>query len=91
MPIIRDKKKRNAIRTQLYENLEGDGLKIPDLVKLLRKMIAKDQAAFAEHIGISISTLRKIEQDRGNMTMESIRKILDRYDLELVVKTRKKD
>jgi DNA-binding XRE family transcriptional regulator len=91
MPIIRDKQKRNEIRAKLYENLAGDGLKIPDLVKSIRKMLAKDQAAFAEHIGISLATLRKIEQNRGNMTMDSVRKILDRYDLELVVKTRKKD
>jgi DNA-binding XRE family transcriptional regulator len=91
MPIIRDKQKRNEIRAKLYENLAGDGLKIPDLVKSIRKMLAKDQATFAEHIGISLATLRKIEQNRGNMTMDSVRKILDRYDLELVVKTKKED
>lgn len=37
----------------------------------------------------NLATLRKIEQNRGNITMDSVRKILDRYDLELVVKTRK--
>jgi transcriptional regulator with XRE-family HTH domain len=59
------------------------------MVKSLRKMMARDQAAFAEHIGISLATLRKIEQNRGNITMDSLRKILDRYNLELVVKSKK--
>jgi transcriptional regulator with XRE-family HTH domain len=89
MPIIRDKQKRNEIRTQLYKALETDGMEISDVVKSLRKMMAKDQNSFADYIGISLATLRKIEQNRGNITMDSIRKILDRFELELVVKTKK--
>lgn len=88
MPIIRDKQKRNEIRTKLYQALETDGMEPPNVVKSLRKMMAKDQEAFANHIGISLATLRKIEQKRGNFTIDSIRKILDRFDLELVVKTK---
>ena len=75
---------------KLYEDLAADGIRIPDLVKSLRKMLAKDQPAFAKQVGISLATLRKIEQDRGNVTMDSVRKILDRYDLDLVVTVRKK-
>ncbi|MBM4254116.1 MAG: helix-turn-helix domain-containing protein [Deltaproteobacteria bacterium] len=75
---------------KLYEDLAADGLRIPDLVKSLRKMLAKDQPGFAKQVGISLATLRKIEQDRGNVTMDSVRKILDRYDLDLVVTVRKK-
>ncbi|WP_141730804.1 helix-turn-helix domain-containing protein [Oligoflexus tunisiensis] len=88
MPIVRDKQKRNEIRATLYQALSTNGMEVSDVVKSLRKMMAKGQEAFADHIDISLATLRKIEQKRGNFTMDSIRKILDRFDLVLVVKTK---
>jgi len=84
--LLRDKQKRNKVRHELYEAMETTGVSLPTVVKSLRKMLNKDQADFAEYIGISLATLRKIEQNRGNVTMASVRKILDRFALDLVVK-----
>jgi hypothetical protein len=41
-------------------------------------------------IGQSLSTLRKIEQNSGNITLGSVDKILEKFSLELVVKRRPK-
>jgi DNA-binding transcriptional regulator YiaG len=86
MPLLRDKQKRNKVRHELYESMATTGVALPTVVKSLRKMLNKDQAEFAEYIGNSLTTLRKIEQNRGNVTMASVRKILDRFALDLVVK-----
>lgn len=86
MPLLRDKQARNKLRRDLYEIMDKDGESIPVVVKTLRKMLGKDQVEFAEYIGISLATLRKIEQNRGNVTMASVLKILDHFSLELVVK-----
>lgn len=88
MPLIRDKQKRNKLRHELYEALNSGGESLAAVVKSLRKMLGKDQASFAEYIGISLATLRKIEQESGNVTMASVHKILDRFSLELVVKVK---
>ena len=86
MPLLRDKQKRNKLRHELYQTMDTSGEALPIAVKSLRKMLGKDQAEFAEYLGISLATLRKIEQNRGNVTMASIKKILDHFSLELVVK-----
>lgn len=90
MPILRDKEKRKELRESLYKKMEDAGETLPEAVKALRKMLSKDQEEFAAYIGISLATLRKIEQNRGNVTIASISKILERFSLELVVKTRRK-
>lgn len=90
MALLRDKNRRNEIRRSLYEKLEVQGEAIPETIKTLRKILAMDQARFAKHAGISLATLRKIEQQTGNVTLETLEKILDKFSLEIVVKVKKK-
>jgi transcriptional regulator with XRE-family HTH domain len=54
-------------------------------VKDLRKVLGLSQVEFAKLVGQSLSTLRKIEQDRGNVTLETIYRILKKFSLELAV------
>lgn len=89
MALVRDKEKRSKIRKELYEKLDQSGASLSQTVKGLRQILSKDQEEFAEMLGISLATLRKIEQRNGNFTMKSVRKILDRFSLELVVKTKR--
>lgn len=84
--LLRDKEKRNAMRRELFEKLESSGESISATVKKLRKMLMKDQTQFAEYVGISVFTLRKIEQNKGNVEIDSLKAILDKFSLELVVK-----
>lgn len=88
MPVLRDKKKRNEIRHQFYQKLANEGETIPDAIKTLRKILAMDQQKFADHVGISVSTLRKIEQDNSNVNLDSIQKILQQFSLKLMIKTK---
>lgn len=88
MTIARDKVRRNALRRDLYEKLGTSGETVPTTVKSLRRMLALDQAAFAALVNLSLSTLRKIEQSRGNVTLATLNKILGKFSLKLVVRTK---
>jgi DNA-binding XRE family transcriptional regulator len=90
MTILRDKSKRTALRARLYEQLEADGVSLVETVRTLRKIVAKDQPAFSAEVGISLSTLRKIEQEAGNVSLAIVRRVLDHFGLQLVVKVKKR-
>lgn len=89
MTLLKDKSKRQDLRADLYAQLNSDGVAIPTAIKMLRKILGKDQSKFSAEIGIAVSTLRKIEQDNGNVTLATIQQILDKYSLELVVRAKK--
>jgi len=86
MPLVKDKNKRNELRRKLYAELESNGVNIPDAVKKLRNILAMDQKKFSDFVGISLSALRRIEQNGSGLTLSTINKILQKFSLELVVK-----
>lgn len=90
MAILKDKDKRQKIRLDLYQKLDHEGVYLPRAIKELRKFLGMSQSEFAKLVGQSLSTLRKVEQANGNVTMKSIQKILQKFSLELVVVRRKK-
>lgn len=90
MATLKNKEKRQELRHDLYNRLETVGVPLPQTVKDLRKILGINQADFAKMIGQSLSTLRKIEQNSGNITLGSVEKILEKFSLELVVKRRPK-
>lgn len=88
MTLLRDKTKRSVLRELLYQRLATTGVHLAETVQTLRRILAKDQAAFATEVGVSLSTLRKIEQEGGNISMDTAKRILDRFGLELVVRVK---
>lgn len=90
MTVLRDKAKRQDLRQEFYERLGKSGVPLSEAVKILRKILAKDQTTFSREVGIAVSTLRKIEQNSGNVTLETVERILDKYSLELTVGTKQK-
>lgn len=90
MALLKDKDKRQKIRQDLYQKFESEGMSIPLAVKQLRKILGLSQVEFAKMVGQSLSTLRKVEQNHGNVTMKSIDKILEKFSLKIVVVRRKK-
>lgn len=86
MPVVKDPKTRQSLREDLYANLNTSGLPISVTVKQLRKVLAKSQPEFAEFVGISVSALRKIEQEAGNVSLATLDKIFDKFSFKLVVK-----
>lgn len=63
---------------------------IPLTIKSMRKILAMDQETFSKFVDVSVATLRKIEQENGNANLILIKKLRDKFSLELVVKTKKK-
>lgn len=90
MSLLRDKNKRSALRSNLYQQLETNGVSLAETVKTLRKVLAKDQNEFSEATGVSLSTLRKIEQEGGSVSLATAQRILDKFGLELIVKTKRR-
>ena len=91
MPVLKDRDKRNEIRRALYASFDKEGVSLPETVRALRKLMAMSQDQFAEFIGLSLSALRRIEQQNGNVTLETINKILLKFSLVLVVKRASKN
>ena len=88
MTVLRDKSKRSALRSELFGKLQTVGVPLSETVKALRKILGKDQESFSTEVGVSLSTLRKLEQEGGGVTLATIDKILARFDLELVVRAK---
>ena len=86
MPVLRNKVRRQAVREELYAKLADGGVEIPEAVKQLRKILGLSQVEFAKKIGVSLSTLRKVEQAHGNTTLATLAKIFDPFQLRLVVR-----
>lgn len=87
MPKLRNKEKRQAIRSDLYLRFSASGVDIPESVKGIRKTLGLSQIEFAEKIGIGLATLRKIEQNRSEYTIASLDKFLKMFKLKLCVKS----
>jgi hypothetical protein len=88
MPVLRDKQRRNQLRAELYNTLESSGGDIAETIKTLRRILAKDQSEFSKMTGVGLATLRKIEQNNGNITMATLEKILSKFSLTIVVTTK---
>lgn len=76
------------MRQELFETLEGQGKDVAETIRQLRKILGYDQKTFANYVGISLSTLRKIEQQRDNYSLTSLSQILDKFSLKLVIKVK---
>jgi DNA-binding XRE family transcriptional regulator len=86
--ILRKKTTRNEIRRAFYDELGKGGKPLPEAVKTLRKILAYDQDQFAAYVGISVSALRRIEQNKDNVKLSTIAKVLDKFRLRLMVLSR---
>lgn len=89
MTLLRDKSKRTKLRAALFEQLQSVGAPLAETIKSLRAVLAKDQETFSREVGVSLSTLRKIEQTGSGVSLTTVHKILDKYGLELVVRAKK--
>lgn len=71
-----DKAERQALRLQLYEDLDAGRLGVPETVRRMRLVTGLTQEAFARRIaGVSLPALQRIEQGRANPRMDTLEKI----------------
>jgi len=86
MRVLKDKVKRQQAREELYAKLDQVGVLPAEAIKQLRRILSLNQEDFAKKMGISLSALRRIEQKHSQYNISTLQKILDQFDLQLVVK-----
>ena len=57
--------------------------KLADFVKERRKEVNMTQAEFAERTGVALTVIRKIEQGKTNLNVESVNIVLSMFGHEL--------
>lgn len=80
--------RRTASRQELNERLKAGDLSLTEAVRLMRKVAGKSQADYAKLVGVSPRVLIDFERGVGNPTLQTLKKILAPFGLELTVRQR---
>jgi transcriptional regulator with XRE-family HTH domain len=76
----------------LLNNDNGNSMsRISKFVKMKRKSFKLTQAEFADKLGIALTVIRKIEQGKTNVSLESLLQILLMFDCSIGVVKMKND
>ena len=71
----RDPETVRALRDQLAIDVAAGRLGIAQAVKRMREISGLTQEQFAQHRGLSLLTLKRVESGRGNPTVETLNSI----------------
>jgi DNA-binding XRE family transcriptional regulator len=71
----RDPEKERQLRVDLFTALSAGEMTLGQAVAAMRRLSRLTQPEFAKHRGISVQSLRQIESDTGNPTVETLNKI----------------
>lgn len=77
---------RAALRRTLYERIDRGDIDLADAVRMMRKVAAKSQDDYARLVGVSPRILKELERGVGNPTLETLRKILKPFRLDVGVR-----
>ncbi len=80
------KERRSELRRELYARIDNGEIGLVEAVRMMRKIAAKSQADYAKLVGISPRVLKELERGVGNPTLETIRKILVPFRLDVGVR-----
>jgi transcriptional regulator with XRE-family HTH domain len=83
------KEDRAALRTELYERAESEGIGLVEALRMMRKIAKKTQAEYAKMVGVSPRVLIDFERGAGNPTVKTLEKMLAPFNLELTVRRRR--
>lgn len=70
-----DPEKERQLRIDLFRALSAGEMTLGRAVAAMRRLSRLTQPEFANHRGISVQSLRQIETDTGNPTVETLNKI----------------
>ena len=76
-------------RDDMYRRIRAGELSLGNAVRTMRKLSRLTQPEFAKHRGISLDSLRAIEADTGNPTLETLNKVVSIFGLEVGFVTRR--
>ena len=80
------KEERAELRRELYARIDRGDVALVEAVKTMRKIIDKTQVEYAHLVGVSPRILKELERGVGNPTLETIRKILRPFRLDVGVR-----
>jgi len=80
------REERAELRRDLYARIDRGDVGIVDAIKTMRKVIDKTQVEYAHLVGVSPRILKEVERGVGNPTLETIRKILRPFRLDVGVR-----
>jgi transcriptional regulator with XRE-family HTH domain len=76
------------LRQELYDRVKAGDLDLAEAVRMMRKVAGKSQAEYARLVGIGPRALIDLERGVGNPTLETVRRMLEPFGLELTVRRR---
>ncbi len=86
--------KRNQVLTELQQQLASGEITIGQAVRRLRKDVTGlQQARFAQMCKLSLRTLRQLEHDESNPTVQTLNSVFNPFGMQvgIVPKTESKD
>lgn len=80
------KEERAALRRELYARVDRGDVGLVEAIRTMRKIVGKTQVEYARLVGVSPRILKEIERGLGNPTLETLRKILRPFRLDVGVR-----
>jgi DNA-binding XRE family transcriptional regulator len=80
------KEERAALRRELYVRVDRVDVGLVETIKTMRKIVDKTQVEYAQLVGVSPRILKEMERGVGNPTLDTIRKILRPFRLDVGVR-----
>jgi len=76
---------RAELRRVFYARVDKGDIGLVEAVKTMRKIAGKTQVEYARLVGVSPRILMELERGTGNPTLETLRKILRPFRLDVGV------
>ncbi len=80
------KEERATLRRELYARIDRGDIGLVEAIRTMRRIVGKSQVDYARLVGVSPRILKEIERGVGNPTMETLRKILRPFRLDVGVR-----
>ncbi len=82
------KAKRVAMRDELFARIDRNDIGLVEAIKIMRKVAGRSQVDYAKLVGVSPRVLIELERGIGNPTLQTLRKILAPFALDVGVRRR---
>ena len=80
------KEERAELRRELFARVDRGEVGLVEAIRTMRKIVGKTQVEYARLVGVSPRILKEIERGMGNPTLETLRKILRPFRLDVGVR-----
>lgn len=78
-----DAEQERRLRAEFYAAVTSGSMSVGQAVAAMRRISKLTQPEFAKHRGLSVQSLRLIEADKANPTIETLEKIANIFGLQV--------